>query len=268
LEGGSYRVAFDNETYILGEMGDACDYTLEKQSLIHKMAIYTAVARMGGRDNVKLVIGCPVSVFMSDEHRRAYAAYIKDEPLGFKVDDMRIKLNFEKVLVLPEGAGVIYQDPERFKGKSVAVVDLGGRNMNFTVYNDLKPQLNSMLSTNNGSMEIEMMVKKAFGTRYKLALENEDVENILRQGGILYRGELEGREMLKEILEEYVDKTLRDISQANFNLETMEVVFTGGTSLLCSAQILERLPHAFVGQTSQWDNVQGFYRLAKSKYKE
>jgi plasmid segregation protein ParM len=233
------------------------------------MAIYTAVAKLGGREDVRLAIGCPVNIFKSREHREAYAAYIKDKPLEFKIDDMRIKLNFEKVLLLPEGLGGVYRYHRKiFRGRSVAVVDLGCRNMNFTIYNDLKPQVSSMLSTNNGSMEIETMVKKAFETKYRIALENEDVSRIIQQGGLKHNGQLEGEVLLKGIFEEFVENSLSMIKKFNFNLGTMEVVFTGGTSLLVAEQLLKHVPHGVISENAQWNNVEGFYKIARGKFYE
>jgi plasmid segregation protein ParM len=268
LEHGNYRVTFDDATYILGDMGQESDYELEKQSLLHKMAIYTAIAKLGGREDVRLAIGCPVSIFMSDTNRKEYAEFIKEAPTRFKVDDVSIKVDINKIVVLPEGAGVIYSQSGRYENERVAVIDLGGRNMNFTIYNDLKPQVSSMLSTNNGSMEIETMVKKAFETKYRIALENEDVSRIIQQGGLKHNGQLEGEVLLKGIFEEFVENSLSMIKKFNFNLGTMEVVFTGGTSLLVAEQLLKHVPHGVISENAQWNNVEGFYKIARGKFYE
>lgn len=174
-------------------------------------------------------------------------------------------MNIEKITVLPEGAGIIYAN-DRFKDTRVEVIDLGGRNMNFTIYNNRLPEISSMFTENYGSMEIEILIKQQFDTLYKCSLEDKDVRAILEQRGIKYKGVLEGEKQVKEILEEYVDKILARIRKANFNLDTMEVVFSGGTSLLVKDEIKERITHAQIIDNAQWSNVEEFYKLARSKF--
>lgn len=265
LEGCSFKVEIDNKTYILGDMGEESDYSLEKQSVLHKMATYTAIAKLGGRDDVKVAVGCPVSIFKSDENRKLYAEYMKEQPQMFKVDDVSIKIKIDKIVVLPEGSGPIYTD-ERFKNKRVAVIDLGGRNMNFTIYNNRLPQVSSMFTENYGSMDIETLIKQQFDTKYRCSLEDKDVRAILEQGGIKYKGQLEGQKHVKEILEGYVDKVLARVQKANFNLDTMDVVFTGGTSLLVEEEIKQRLSHAEVIKDAQWSNAEGFNKIVRRKF--
>lgn len=265
LEGNSYKVEMDNKVYILGDMGEESDYSLEKQSILHKLATYTAIAKLGGRDEVKVAVGCPVSIFKSDENRRAYAEYMKEEPKQFKLNDVTIKLSIDKIVVLPEGAGPIYTD-DKYKNKRVAVIDLGGRNMNFAIYNNRLPQASSMFTENYGSMDIETLIKQQFDTKYKCSLEDKDVRAILEQRGIKYRGQLEGQQQVKEILEGYVDKVISRLQKANINLDTMDVVFTGGTSLLVKDEIKERITHADIVEDAQWSNVRGFNKLVRSKF--
>ena len=43
---------------------------------------------------------------------------------------------------MPEGSGVVYLFPITFfAGQRVAVIDIGGLNMNFTIYNKMVPEL-------------------------------------------------------------------------------------------------------------------------------
>jgi plasmid segregation protein ParM len=265
--GNSYKVQLDKGTYIIGDQGEESDHSLEKNSLLHKLAIYTAIGQLGYDGVVNIVIGCPASLYMSKDNRRQYKDYIKDTPDIFKLNDKTLDIMIDEALVMPESSGVVYTNVGLFNNNRVAVIDIGGRNMNFTIYDNLIPEINSMMTTNQGSMEIETMVKKKFETLYKTALSARDIQQIINQGGLKYRGELqiESVKALKEIMQEYSEKIVSTIEK-DFSLNTLEVVITGGTGSLIKDEILKQIPHAILAPESQWTNVKGFLNIAKVRF--
>lgn len=266
--GNSNKVIYEEDTYIIGDQGEQVDYSLEKNTLLHKLAIYTAAYRLGCQGETATVVGCPTNIYLSKENRKAFQENIKQQPKKFVVDGKYQNINFARVLIMPESSGVVYTNKELFTDKRVAVIDLGGRNMNFGIYDNLMPQPSSMMTTNQGSMHIEAMIKRKFEAFYKRGLTSRDIEGIISNGGIKYQGKVEpeSQTALSEIYSTYVEEVIADLKK-EFPLDLMDIVVTGGTSLLVKEALKELVPHAQTVQETQWTNVAGFLEIGKVKFK-
>ena len=266
--GNSNKVIYEDKVLIIGDQGEDIDYSLEKNTLLHKIAIYTAANRLGLKGNLAAVIGCPTNIYLSKENRKDFQENIKDTPKKLVIDGKLQNIVFERVLIMPESSGVVYTNPALFKGKRVGVIDLGGRNMNFGIYDNLVPQPSSMMTTNQGSMDIEARVKRKFEALYKRALSTRDIEVILEQGGIKYQGKIqpESQKVLKEIYSKYMYDVVSGIKK-EAPIDMMDTVTTGGTSELVKDVIKEYIPHVQFVANTQFTNADGFLEVAKRKFK-
>ena len=265
--GNSNKVVFGDKSYIIGDQGESIDYSLEKNTSLHKMAIYTAAYRLGCNGDTNAAVGCPTNIYVSKENRKEFKENIKNRPSQLIIDGIKQNIFFNRVLIMPESSGVVYMHPEKFKGKRVAVIDLGGRNMNFGIYDDMVPQPSSMFTTNQGSMDIEARIKRKLEALYKKALSTRDIEQIMEQGGIMYQSKRDPKSMiaLEEIYQEYVEDIIKSIQQG-FSLDLMDVVVTGGTSILVDGVIPKYIPHVQVVPETQWTNAKGFLEIVKVKF--
>jgi len=265
--GNSNKITFGDKSYIVGDQGEHIDYSLEKNTVLHKMAIYLAAYRLGCNGPTNAAIGCPTNIYVSKENRREFSDNIKNKPSQLIIDGSEQNISFDRVLIMPESSGVVYMHPEKFKGRRVAVIDLGGRNMNFGIYDDRIPQPSSMFTTNQGSMDIEGRIKRKLEALYKQALSTRDIEQIMDQGGMTYQGKIDPKSMvaLEEIYHEYVEDIVKTINQGS-NLDMLDVVVTGGTSILVDGVIPKYIPHMQVVPDTQWTNPSGFLQIAKEKF--
>lgn len=269
-QGNSFNVILNGEEYIIGEQGEEIDYNVGKDSIYHKLAVFTATTQLlDGYKAVRLVVGCPTSIYRNKNLRRDYKDYIWNN--GSVVINVNSKLYtflIENVLVLPEGSGVVYTRPELFKDKRVAVIDLGGLNMNFTIYDNLIPQPSSMFTLNHGYAEIETKLANELNSVYGTSLTSNDIQNIIRQGGVKIKGSIDPKSthIIDSVLNNYMFKLNQEIRKNNFNLDVMDVVFVGGTSLLLHDKIKSHIPHAVVMDNAIWANVEGFYKVGAIKY--
>lgn len=270
IKGNSYKVKYENQNFVIGDQGEEINYSIDKSNLNHKLAIYTAVTQLLGNYKVaRLVVGCPTSIYKNKQLRDSYKDYIKNNGIvNISVNDIDYSFLIENVFLLPEGSGIVYLKPELFKDKRVAVIDLGGLNMNFTVYDSLIPQISSMFTVNHGANELETRIMNELNTRYGVVLNLNDMQQIMKQGGLKCRGiiEPESKTIIDNITDQFVIKILQEIKKNNFNLDFMDVVFVGGTSLLVKSKILHYVPHALIIDDAQWANVLGFYKIGAMKY--
>lgn len=136
--GNTYHIQFQDQTYLLGEQAEQVDFDISKATLVHKLATYTAITQLQEFDNhIQLVLGAPLNIYKNRELRDAYKAYIMSERfINIFVNGISYGFYLDQVLVLPEGAGIVYVVPNLFKGKRVAILDMGGLNLGFSVYGD------------------------------------------------------------------------------------------------------------------------------------
>ena len=266
--GNSNKVVFGDKTYILGDQGENIDYSLDKNTILHKMAIYLAAYRLGCDGITNAAIGCPTNIYVSKSNRQEFKENIKAKPNQLIIDGKEQHISFDRILIMPESSGVVYLHPEKFKGKRVAVIDLGGRDMNFGIYDNMMPQPSSMFTTNQGSMDIEGRIKRKLEAFYKKALSVRDIEQIMECGGITHQGKVDPKSMvvIEEIYHEYVEDITKAIKQ-EYPLDMLDVVVTGGTSILVDGIIPKYIPHVQVVPDTQWTNCQGSLEIAKAKFK-
>lgn len=269
-QGKSYNVSLEGEDYIIGDQGEEIDYTVDKANINHKLATYTAATQLlDNHQAIRLVIGCPTSIYRNKNLRDEYKNYILNNgKVKILVNNNSYSFLIENILVLPEGSGIVYTKPELFKDKRVAVIDLGGLNMNFTIYDNLIPQPSSMFTINHGYAEIETRLTNELNSVYGTSFTTYDIQNIIKQGGVKVRGNIDTKSSLiiDSVIEQFMVKLIQETRKNNFNLDMMDVVFVGGTSLLIHDKILQYLPHAAIMDNALWANVEGFYKVGAIKY--
>ena len=74
--------------------------------------------------------------------------------------------------------------------------------------------------------------------------------------------------IINDIKNNYMTNIKRSIVRNNYDIDTMDVVITGGTALSISGIIKEHIPHARILENSQWHNVLGFLKVGEYKYEK
>jgi plasmid segregation protein ParM len=271
-QGNSKYVAYDKGRYIIGDQGNEADLTFSKDTMLHKvglMAVLSELAEEG--DQIKLILGCPASIYKDKSARNAYKDFMTDSGiLSFETTGAHFEITVATTLVVPESSGAPYMEPGYFKDARVAVVDMGGLNLNFSVYNDMVLELDSMHTINHGGYELEAAIKNQFGARYGVALARNNIEDIIANGHLVMDGkEVKGsKDLLEQIYEDFISKIPNHIKEFDYNLSLMKALFIGGTSyLLGEERIKKTVVHAKVQEDGTWTNVLGFLKIGRLKYK-
>lgn len=125
-----------------------------------------------------------------------------------------------------------------------------------------------MFTINHGYAEIETKLTNELNSVYGTSLTSNDIQNIIRQGGVKIKGVIDPKSshIIDGIINQYMVKLIQETRKNNFNLDMMDVVFVGGTSLLIHDKILHHLPHATIMNNALWANVEGFYKVGAIKY--
>jgi len=272
VQGNSYDVVFDNCRYVIGEQAEEQSFDVSKTNLLHKLVTYVAITRLAENNSaINLVINCPVSIYKYKPKRDEYQGFIfNNGAFDIVVDGEEFHYNIADVLVLPEDYGVVYKYPSLFKGKRVALVGIGGLNMNFMIINNLVPEISTMFTVDHGGNELETNIINELNSLLALNISHREAPYILENRGIKIRGKIdhESTQVVDGAIEDFISTIVQEVKKNGHNLDMLDVVFVGGTSDTIHGQIQQNIKHAVVAKEAQWAAVEGSLILGEFKYGE
>lgn len=275
VEKNTFLVEYNGENYLIGDMvgENKLNFDLTKKSIEHKLAIYVAIAKVLKKvesNKVKIAIGAPLNIYKNAKLKEEYREYIfNNRHINLKVNKEIINFEIDDVLVLPEGIGPIYMSMAEFKAK-VTIVDIGGLNTNICRFNNLVPDINTMLVANKGGNILKSKIADALTERYGVIIYNADVEEILKDNGIVYlngKPQNDSKGLIEKIMKEHLLDIVNFAKQNELDILSTngKVVFTGGGSLLLKEIIQKTYSHAKFSNDAQFSNVLAFYKILAIK---
>ena len=247
LNQNTYMVDFNGKKYRVGEAANYDSFVESKAEEIHKICLYTAIGLMTDNDDTVVVgIGCPLSIFVNKEERRRYRQYMMgDKDITITINGKKHHFIIENIIVLPESSGVIYLYLEKYKERTVGVIDLGGLNTNCGVYKNITPVLTTLFTTRLGGKIMRKQLLDLLNERLGLEVPLQDyqMDEVLKDGYVRNRRDCAKEELSKEIIHDYKYQHIRKIYDEcikhNWNLDSMDLIFIGGTSLYLINEIKE-----------------------------
>ncbi len=275
VEGNSFKVAFEDEEYIIGEQGQEKSYETSKTNLIHKLACYTSIAQYlepnTKNNEIYLALACPLSVLLDAEAKEEYKNYIKgDGEIEITVNGKDYSFTIKDVIIKAEGSGILYTKPEWFAGKDVLVIDLGGLNMGINVYRNGVCKKEDRYPEECGNDELVKHVREQMSKYYKgNIISKETAESILTNGYALKQGKPDPKsvEYLDRARLNYFKDVLINVKDKKLNLNDFaEIIFVGGTVQRITEIIHQEIPHAKIAPNSQWSTAEGLYAVVYAKH--
>jgi plasmid segregation protein ParM len=65
---------------------------------------------------------------------------------------------------------------DEYRNKRVLVIDIGGLNVNYAIFDRLVPQIDSLFSNNRGSNLLRSRIREALSSRFGTAISIDDSE--------------------------------------------------------------------------------------------
>lgn len=272
VRGNSYDVEFENYRYIVGEQAEEQSFDVSKTNMLHKLVTYVAISRLvENNSSINLVINCPVSIYKYKPKRDEYKNYIYNNgAFDITIDGADFHYEIEDVLVLPEDYGVVYKHPLLFKDKRVALVGLGGLNMNFMIIDNLIPEISTMFTVDHGGNELETNITNELNSLLALNISHKEAPYIIENRGIKIRGRIDrdSTQVVEGAIIDFIDTVIQEIKKNGHNPDILDIVFVGGTSEIIQSQIENTIEHALVAKEAQWAAVEGSLILGEFKYGE
>lgn len=266
-QGNSFIVTYEGKKYMIGEQAEVLSSKTTKAEEIHRICAYTAITQLAeSGDDLFIAIGCPLTMYENADTRKAYKDYMfPTKEIHINVNGVTRHYNVKSVAVFPESAGVIYLDKEKYGQATVGVIDIGGLNVNASVYRQETPIVSTIFTDNLGSNVLTNGLLNQLQTYYSEDIPDWMAEEILRDGYMVDNMAVDGiRECSAKLVEDYkkdhLRKIIRQCEENGWNMRATKLIFTGGTSLLLAKEIRSMYPTAVISEDAAFANVRGFLK--------
>ncbi|MFJ8458187.1 hypothetical protein ACIQ57_03545 [Lysinibacillus xylanilyticus] len=272
-------VEFDGKTFLIGDMNSEAqsNYDISKQSIEHLLCIYLAITKYLtkidskniGIPSIRLAVNVPLNIYKNSVLKEEYEQFIQNhqKTISLRVNGRAFIFRIDKIILLPEGTGPIYQRINEFKSKRSLIIDVGGLNSNYCMFEGLVPMLDSMVIGNSGINILRSKIAEKMASYYGTTVSDSDVEHILKEGYLYVIGvkQEESKEILQKLIEAHVTEIFNFAKSRSLTFNNISVIFCGGGSLLLKDEILRQFPTAVIEQDSQYANVLSFFRILEVK---
>lgn len=255
VEGKTFNIVVDGVLYKVGEGVSNPNYDVSKYSNFHKVCVLAGLCILNINEPVKLVTGTPINLFFTEERLELQKSYVGSYDVIFNGVPKRIII--ESCLVVAEGMGVIYNNFSKYKDKLVKVIDIGGLNTNGAIFRHGKPVRDSIFTLNEGVNVLSNKVRNSLN-REGRNYQPYEVDYLLEDEA--NRTELEDI-IIRDCIFTHLESVKTNMKANNWNIESGEIVFTGGGSILLKTEILDTFKNGYISEEALWDNCKGFYRI-------
>jgi plasmid segregation protein ParM len=212
LQENSFKVEFEGNEYLLGDMvsEDHSDFNLSKESLVHKLSIYTAIIELMKKANLQfhnvhlhVAINTPINVYKSQRLKNSYKDFMENNnrTISIRLNDKAYMFNLNDVTICFEGMGLVYQNTDEYSKHSSSIFDIGGLNTTMCTFFGIQPDFNSMIVSNLGISSLKAKVEQELVERFGLTVSANDLQQIMKNGYFNHLGKkiVESEEIIKKI---------------------------------------------------------------------
>ena len=258
------------------------EMSISKATQTHKDCLLTAIALYCSSDevdNVYVAIGTPVKTWEIVEKRNEYKEYMLPEgeievKLKLKGDGEILTKKFviETRKAFPESMGALYiGDTKKYVDDMVAIIDIGGLNVNATVWNSLELDRESAITNELGGNALVLGLAQALTSELSMRADERITMKALalpKNERMLHpkRNNPEIEQKSKEVIDKFTLEHARKIKQEcntkQWPIDYMTLIFIGGTSGILRNEISEVFgDDVLVVDNPEYANALGFLRV-------
>ncbi|WP_327607852.1 ParM/StbA family protein [Virgibacillus tibetensis] len=277
IQPDSYHVEFYGNEYLLGDMvsEDYSDFSLNKASRIHQLAIYTAItqllqkAKVPTNVDIRLAVNVPITTYKDSIQKENFKQMIekRGHTIHLMVNEKAFSVELSNVTLAFEGMGEIYAKSEEYKNKNTIIIDLGGLNTTFCTFKGIQPLINTMVVSDLGMNVLKGKIGKAISERYGMTVSSDDLEQVLRNGYFASRGEIyeDSKVMIEEMKLEHLQQIIQFAKSRGYTFNMNDIHFVGGGAITLRRYIKQEFPHALIMDNPQYSNCLSFLKILEIK---
>lgn len=258
----NYYVKWNGKHILLGEGARHVDYEVNKHKLQHKLATYIACTKLLDEHIINpfnLVVLAPLSMYTNQQAKEEFRQFILNDNMAeFELNGKSVKLNINNVTIFAEACGVPISNPDKFRNRTVGLLDIGGLNVNGMIFKDMKPVTGTHFTENLGSLIVMEKIRKELNRGIEGAnIQEYQMDDILKSG--YYLGDkVISKEIIDSLLSDHFKEILQVAKASNWDTKGLDIVVAGGGSLdLTLNNIQLHIPQTQISGNPVWDSCKG-----------
>src|SRR5690625_2489793 len=271
-------VNYYGSDYLIGDMvsEDYSDFSLNKTSRIHQLAIYTAItqllqkAKTPTNIDIRLAVNVPISTYKDSIQKENFKQMVekRGHTIHLIVNGKAFSIELSDVTLAFEGMGEIYAKSDQYKNKNTIIIDLGGLNTTFCTFKGIQPIINTMVVSDLGINLLKGKIGKVINERYGLSVSSDDLEQVLRNGYFASKGEIyeDSKVMIEEMKLEHLQQIIQFAKSRGYTFNMNDIHFVGGGAITLRRYIKQQFPHAIIMDNPQYSNCLSFLKILEVKH--
>ncbi|AIF45131.1 ParM/StbA family protein [Virgibacillus sp. SK37] len=273
----SFHVKYYGNEYLLGDMvsEDYSDFSLNKASRIHQLAIYTAItqllqkAKASINVDIRLGVNVPITTYKDSIQKENFKQMVekRGHTIHLMVNGNAYSIELSDVTLAFEGMGEIYAKADEYKNKNTTIIDVGGLNTTLCSFKGIQPQINTMIVSDLGMNVLKGKIGKVINERYGMTVSSDDLEQVLRRGYFASKGEIyeDSKVMIEEMKLEHLQQIVQFAKSRGYTFNMNDIHFVGGGSITLRRYIKQEFPHALIMDNPQYSNCLSFLKILEVK---
>lgn len=277
IQPNSYHVGYYGNEYLLGDMvsEDYSDFSLDKASRIHQLAIYTAItqllqkAKTPANVDIRLAVNVPITTYKDSIQKENFRQMIekRGHTIHLMVNGKAHSIELSDVTLAFEGMGEIYSRSAEYKNKNTIIIDLGGLNTTFCTFKEIQPLINTMVVSDSGMNVLKGKIGKVISERYGMTVSSDDLEQVLRSGYFASKGEIyeDSKVMIEGMKLGHLQQIIQFAKSRGYTFNMSDIHFVGGGAITLRRYIKQNFPHALIMENPQYSNCLSFLKILEVK---
>ncbi|MDE5977990.1 MAG: ParM/StbA family protein [Turicibacter sp.] len=252
-----YQVLFNGSKYLIGDKTLAFDLEMTKEKEQHKVMMYFGIAQLiKQNEHCSIITSCPADIYINKALRQSFVNYLLPETHDGKViitTGITTKVFYiDEITVIPEGVGVVYNQPELFLDELVGVIDIGGTTTNCLLFDDATFIRNKSFTETNGMHFLTMKIRDALKKEGRI-VDDLEVKYYLKDPG-------EYKFLIDSIVNGFIDEIYRFTVARNWG-DKRKILLSGGGSVALEEKLKAKFPDSTISIDALYDNCKGNYQF-------
>lgn len=212
---------------------------------------------------IDLVSGLPVADFsMRDE----VSALLSGSHLVRRPGRRNLEITIRNILFVPQALAAF--DGNLNDGKTLVVLDIGGRNINYSTLTGKRAIATQCGSTEAGMLNIVEQIARQIKNKTGRDLKTHQAIEAMKTGRTrAYGQECDVSDIVTAELEMFVDSVHTLVSSKWGDTSAVDILLiAGGGALMVGERVARRYPQARIVDDPQWANANGYLRYGRLKF--
>lgn len=278
IQPNSYHIEFYGNEYLLGDMvsEDYSDFSLNKASRIHQLAIYTAIsqllkkAKTPANVDIRLAVNVPIATYKDAIQKEKFRGLVekRNHVIHLMVNGKSFSFSLSNITLAFEGMGEIYAKTDEYKNKNTIVVDIGGLNTTLCTFKGIQPLINTMVVSDLGMNVLKGKIGKVINERYGMTVSSDDLEQVLRFGYFASKGEIyeDSKVLIEEMKLEHLEQIIQFAKSRGYTFNMSDIHFVGGGAVTLRRYLKQQFPHSVIMDNPQYSNCKSFLKILEIKH--